>query len=243
MDTEKYATEFREKVIRNIRQESLGIEPTISPNDNESKEIDAPSSAILLTEENCKGCAWAKEALSKDIEEGKIRVCDLNNEECKQIGRSIDLKEVPAMVIEDENGKLVQCEMGKEEGSDNLLVQCPVMPNRNVEEAPRKPPKHGKIGISCVGWNLKNILMVEAKNYGATQEDIFKINSLPECESSELGFAPIKSGKGATDTQVSPRNKFMRECLRDKTKGDRQPDRMRACSKEYREVKEAGKIK
>ena len=243
INAQEYATKFESKVRTGINKalnsDFVGIEPTSS---DEIKQIEAPPEAILLTEENCSACDFAKTALENDITEGKIRVCDLNNEECKQIGRSIDLKEVPAMVIEDENGKLVQCEMGKE-GENGIVISCPVMPNMNVEEAPRKPSRHGKLGIACMDFRIKNGLMTDAKNAGLSQEDIMKIYSLPECENQVIGFAPVKTGKGATDTKTSKRGAFMRTCLKDSSKGDRQPDRMRKCSSEYRELKEQGKIK
>ena len=214
----------------------------IEPSSDETIEIEAPSAAILLTEENCGACAFAKEALKNDIEAGKITVCDLANEECKQIGREIGLKEVPAMLVPDENGKLTQCEMGKE--GDNLSIFCPNALNTEAEEeAPKRPPKHGKVGIACMDFRIKNGLMVDAKNAGLSQEDIMKIYSLPECENEVIGFAPVKTGKGSTDTKTSKRGAFMRTCLKDPSKGDGQPNRMRTCSREYRELKEAGKIK
>ena len=219
------------------KEGSLSIEPS----SDDPLEIEAPSAAILLTEENCGACAFAKEALKDDIEAGKITVCDLANEECKQIGREIGLKEVPAMLVPDENGKLTQCEMGKE-GAD-LIVSCPTMPNMNSEEAP--PPRHGKMGkqgISCMDFKLKHILTVEAQNAGVSQEELLKIQSLPDCATESLGFSPIKTGKGATDTKTSKRGEFMRTCLKDPSKGDTQPNRMRQCSREYRELKEQGGV-
>jgi len=149
------------------------------------------------------------------------------------------------MVVPDEKGKLTQCEMGKE--GDDLTIFCPNVPNANAEaeeEAPpKRPPKHGKVGIACMDFRIKNGLMVDAKNAGLSQEDIMKIYSLPECEDQVIGFAPVKTGKGSTDTKTSKRGAFMRTCLKDPSKGDTQPNRMRACSSEYRELKEAGKIK
>lgn len=236
INAEEYKQGFSNKVKQNINS-AYGIEP----NSSDIQEIEAPPEAILLTEDNCSACDFAKTALSVDIEQGKIKVCDLADEECKQIGRSIDLKEVPAIVVEDERGQLTQCEIGKE--GDNIAIQCPVIPKAG-EEPPARPPRHGKLGVSCLGWRLKNVLMVEAKNQGANQEDILKINSLPECASESIGFAPVRGGREATDTKASSkRGEFMRECLRDKTKGDTQPNRMRNCSAEYRQLKEEGKIK
>ena len=213
---------------------------SIEPSSDAPIEIEAPSAAILLTEENCGACAFAKEALKNDIAEGKITVCDLANEECKQIGREINLKEVPAMLVPDEHGKLTQCEMGKE--GDDLTIACPVMPNTEEPEAP--PPRHGKMGkqgISCMDFKLKHILTVEAKNAGVGPEELMMIQSLPDCENQSLGFASVKTGKGATDTKTSKRGEFMRTCLKDPSKGDTQPNRMRQCSREYREKKEGGR--
>ena len=230
INAEEYKQGFSNKVKQNINS-AYGIEPNSS---DEVQEIPSPPEAILLTEDNCSACDFAKTALSGDIEQGKIKVCDLADEECKQIGRSIDLKEVPAIVVEDEQGKLTQCEIGKE--GDNIAISCPAMPNMQAEEAPRRPPKHGKIGIACMDFRIKNGLMVDAKNAGLSQEDIFKIASLPECENEAIGFAPVKGGRESTATKSSPRNKFMRECLSDSSKGNTQPDRMRNCSSEYKQL-------
>ena len=220
------------------KKEGFGIEPS----SDDPLEIEAPSAAILLTEEHCGACAFAKEALKNDIEAGKITVCDLANEECKQIGREIGLKEVPAMLVPDENGKLTQCEMGKE--GDNLTIFCPNAPNTEAEEeAPKRLPKHGKVGIACMDFRIKNGLMVDAKNAGLSQEDIMKIYSLPECENEVIGFAPVKTGKGATETKsANPRTKFMKKCLSGST-GEPQPLRMKRCSSEWREMPEEEKKK
>ena len=231
INAQEYASKFGTKVRTALNSDFAGIEPNSSS--DEVQEIEAPPEAILLTEENCDACDFAKTALSADIEQGKIKVCDLADEECKQIGRSIDLKEVPAIVVEDEQGKLTPCEIGKE--GDNIAIQCPVIPKAG-EEAPRRPPKHGKIGIACMDFRIKNGLMVDAKNAGLSQEDIFKIASLPECENEAIGFAPVKGGRESTATKSSPRNKFMRECLSDSSKGNTQPDRMRNCSSEYKQL-------
>ena len=214
----------------------------IEPSSDETIEIEAPSAAILLTEENCGACAFAKEALKNDIEEGKITVCDLANEECKQIGREIGLKEVPAMLVPDENGKLTQCEMGKE--GDNLAISCPIMPNvGEPEEAPKRPPKHGKVGISCMDFRIKNALTVAAKNAGVAQQDLMMIQSLPDCENQSLGFASVKTGKGGTELKsTSDRMQFMKKCLSGST-GEPQPLRMKRCSSEWRELPEEEKKK
>jgi hypothetical protein len=220
------------------KEGSLSIEPS----SDDPLEIEAPSAAILLTEENCGACAFAKEALKDDIEAGKITVCDLANEECKQIGREIGLKEVPAMLVPDENGKLTQCEMGKE--GDNLAISCPIMPNTEAEEeAP--PPRHGKMGkqgISCMDFKLKHILTVEAQNAGVPQEELLRIQSLPTCENASLGFSPIKKEKGAETKSTSDRMAFMRSCLSGST-GEPQPLRMKRCSKDWREMPEEEKRK
>ena len=214
------------------KKEGVSIEPSSS---DDPVEIEAPTAAILLTEENCGACAFAKEALKNDIAEGKITVCDLANEECKQIGREINLKEVPAMLVPDEHGKLTQCEMGKE--GDDLTIACPVMPNTEEEAPPKKLPRHGRVGISCMDFRIKNALTVAAKNSGVSQQELMMIQSLPDCATDSLGFSPIKTGKGATDTKTSKRGEFMRTCLKDPSKGDTQPNRMRQCSREYRELK------
>ena len=216
------------------KEDNLSIEPSYSDG---PVEIASPSSAILLTEENCGACAFAKEALKNDIEVGKITVCDLANEECKQIGRQIDLKEVPAMVIPDENGKLTQCEMGKE--GNNLAISCPIMPKQDLaEETPRRPPRHGKIGIACMDFRIKNALTVAAKNAGVAQQELMMIQSLPDCENQSLGFASVKAGKGATELKsTSERMAFMSKCLRDSSMGNSQPDRMRKCSDTWKHEK------
>ena len=215
------------------KKEGVGIEPS----SDETIEIEAPSAAILLTEENCGACAFAKEALKNDIEAGKITVCDLANEECKQIGREIGLKEVPAMLVPDENGKLTQCEMGKE--GDNLSISCPIMPNtEEIEEAPKKLPRHGKVGISCMDFRIKNALTVAAKNAGVAQQELMMIQSLPDCENQSLGFAAVKTGKGATELKsTSERMAFMSKCLKDSSMGDSQPNRMRTCSDVWKREK------
>jgi len=217
--------------------EDSSIEP--SPSDDPI-EIEAPSAAILLTEENCGACAFAKEALKNDIAEGKITVCDLANEECKQIGREINLKEVPAIVVPDEHGKLTQCEMGKE--GDNLVISCPVMPNTaEQEEAPKRPPRHGKLGISCMDFRIKNALTVAAKNAGVSQQELMMIQSLPDCENQPLGFAPVKTGKGRAETKsTSERMAWMKKCLSGST-GESQPQKMKRCSQEWRELSEKRK--
>ena len=231
-----FADELK-KVLSKKGDSGLSIEPS----SEEPTEIEAPSAAILLTEENCGACAFAKEALKNDIAEGKITICDLANEECKQIGREINLKEVPAMVVPDEHGKLTQCEMGKE-GND-LTISCPVMPNtEETEEAPKRPPKHGVAGISCMDFKLKHILTIEAKNAGVPQEDLLRIQSLPVCENASLGFSPIKKGKGTETQTTSDRMKFMRTCLSGST-GEPQPLRMKRCSKDWREMPEEEKKK
>lgn len=256
INEKQYAENFAQRVqteIRNAYDDNFSsIEPTPSSGsvpsadniENDNVEIPAPPEAILLTEASCGGCAWAKEKLAPDIEQGKIKVCDLNNEECKAIGREINLKEVPAIVVEDEQGKLVQCDMGKEEGSDNLVIQCPVMPNtKEPEEAPKRPPKHGKIGIACMDFRIKNSLMTDAKNAGLSQEDIMKIYSLPECEDQPLGFAELKRGGKGTETRaINPRTKFMKRCLSGST-GESQPERMRNCSKAWCEMPDEEKKK
>ena len=208
------------------KKEGVSIEPSSS---DDPVEIEAPTAAILLTEENCGACAFAKEALKNDIEEGKITVCDLANEECKQIGREINLKEVPAMLVPDEHGKLTQCEMGKE--GDDLTIACPVMPNtEETEEPPKKLPRHGRVGISCMDFRIKNALTVAAKNSGVSPEDLMMIQSLPDCETESLGFSQIKKERGAETKSTSDRMQFMKTCLRDSSMGDSQPDRMRKCS-------------
>ena len=173
--------------------------------------------------------------MKNEIEEGKIEVCDLRNEECKQIGREINLKEVPAMVIPDEHGKLTQCEMGKE--GDNLAISCPIMPKQEAEEpTPKRPPKHGKMGIACMDFRIKNALTVAAKNAGVAQEDLMMIQSLPECENQSLGFASVKTGKGGAELKsTSDRMQFMKKCLSGST-GEPQPLRMKRCSQEWREL-------
>ena len=224
-----FADELKKVLAK--KEDSLGIEPGSS---DDPIEIDSPSSAILLTEENCGACAFAKEALKNDIEAGKITVCDLANEECKQIGREIGLKEVPAMVVPDENGKLAQCEMGKE--GDNLAISCPVMPKQETEEPSVRPPRHGKVGISCMDFRIKNALTVAAKNSGVSQEYLMMIQSLPECETESLGFASVKTGKGGTELKsTSDRMQFMKKCLSGST-GEPQPLRMKRCSQEWREL-------
>ena len=229
-----FADELK-KVLSKKGDSGLSIEPS----SEEPTEIEAPSAAILLTEENCGACAFAKEALKNDIAEGKITVCDLANEECKQIGREINLKEVPAMVVPDENGKLTQCEMGKE--GDNLSIFCPVIPNTEAPEAP--PPRHGKMGISCMDFRIKNALTVAAKNSGVSPDDLMMIQSLPDCENQSLGFASVKTGKGGAETKsTSDRMKFMRTCLSGST-GEPQPLRMKRCSKDWREMPEEEKKK
>ena len=215
------------------KENNLGIEPS----SDDPVEIEAPTAAILLTEENCGACAFAKEALKNDIEAGKITVCDLANEECKQIGREIGLKEVPAMLVPDENGKLTQCEMGKE--GDNLAISCPIMPNTEAEEEapPKRLPRHGKVGISCMDFRIKNALTVAAKNSGVSQEYLMMIQSLPDCATESLGFSPIKKEKGTETKSTSDRMQFMKKCLKDSSMGDSQPDRMRKCSDVWKREK------
>jgi hypothetical protein len=86
-------------------------------------------------------------------------------------------------------------------------------------------------------FRIKNALTVAAKNSGVSQQELMMIQSLPDCATDSLGFSPIKTGKGATDTKTSKRGEFMRTCLKDPSKGDTQPNRMRQCSREYRELK------
>ena len=106
------------------------------------------------------------------------------------------------------------------------------MPNtEEIEAPPKKLPRHGKVGISCMDFRIKNALTVAAKNSGVPQQELMMIQSLPDCENQSLGFASVKTGKGGAETKsTSDRMQFMKKCLSDSSMGDSQPNRMRTCS-------------
>lgn len=229
MSTE-YANQFREKVKSHIHG-AMSIEPTSSVATKQD------INTILITHDNCNPCDLVRTYLSEELENGMIRECNLKDDECKELAKQLKITETPAIVIDD-NGHFKECELRTE--NDDFIYECPYSETKE-EQAPTKPPRHGKLGISCMSRELKNTMGWQLQSADATPEQLALMAGIPECSDEDsgmpiaIGFSEIKKGSGTQQKAASSRGKYMSKCLSGKT-GEAQPLRMKRCSQEWREM-------
>jgi hypothetical protein len=216
-----------------------------------SKEIDALHKVLLITQDGCQGCDLAEEYLKEEIADGSITVCPLEAGECSKIADELHLHATPSIVSVDGKGVHHKCDIRTED--DDFLFECPVDPSSSSGEedvvVEKVPPKHGKLGITCISQDVKNKLGWFLQSQPDLAPDILPlVGSLPECGNAEdgmpipLGFSEVKKGGGTKTKAASARGNFMRECLSGKT-GESQPLRMSRCSREWREKSDTEKKK
>jgi hypothetical protein len=216
------------------------------------KEAGALNKVLLITQDGCQGCDLAEEYLKEEIADGSITVCPLDVDECSKIANKLHLHSTPSIVSVDKGGVHHKCDIRTE--GDDFLFECPVDPSSSSgEEAEvaveKVPPKHGKLGITCISQDVKNKLGWFLQSEPDLAPDILPlVGSLPECGAREdgmpipLGFSEVKKGGGTKTKAASARGNFMRECLSGKT-GEAQPLRMSRCSREWREKSDKEKKK
>lgn len=205
---------------------------------------------LLLTQEGCHGCDLAKEYLKEEIDDGSVELCPLSDERCSKIANELHLRETPSIVSIDGDGVHHKCDI-KTDG-DDFMIECPVTEGGNgaaeeVVEEQAPPPKHGKLGITCISPDVKHQLGWWLQSQPDLPPDILPlVGSLPECGNAEdgmpipLGFSEVKKSGGTATKPASARSAFMKKCLSGKT-GELQPLRMKRCSEEWRNLSEKEK--
>lgn len=71
---------------------------------------------------DCLPCDVIKDYLKEEIEQGKIKVLDINSEEAQEYLKDRPKVEVPAALAKDKTGKVIACEIFADE--EIVLIQC-----------------------------------------------------------------------------------------------------------------------
>jgi len=75
---------------------------------------------LVSTDEDCTGCEEAKEHFKEDLEKGIIKLVTIDDDKGWELIRTLQLNEVPMLVLEKENGSF--CKIGEDGKVETCLI-------------------------------------------------------------------------------------------------------------------------